>query len=74
MYNTKCFCQHVFFYCATLNLFSRHEPLFWVLQNFCCCRKIFFVTHIIVVRNIISMGKPEKWTQDPEVAPGNHGP
>ena len=36
------FCQHVFLFCATLNIFSQHELTFWVSHKASCCYKILF--------------------------------
>ena len=46
------FCQHVFLFCP--NIFSRNESIFWVSRHFFLPQNIFFVTHIVLVRNIIS--------------------
>ena len=42
------FCKDVFYFCATLNIFSQHESL-------SVATKYFFVTYIILVQNVTSM-------------------
>ena len=46
------FWQHVFLFCATLNIFSQHEPLFWCHIIFFVATTYFFLTHIIFVGNV----------------------
>ena len=46
------FCKYVFSFCATLNVFSQRESSFGCHIYFFVATTYFFVTHIILVRNV----------------------
>ena len=46
------FCKHVFLFCATLNIFSQHESSFGCHIIFFVATTYFFVTHIVLFRNV----------------------
>ena len=46
------FCKQVFLFCAALNIFGQHEPSFRCHIILFFATTYFFVTHIVLLRNI----------------------